>query len=178
MLTAFTLASSLALGTAATASASDPAFLGYGWPKSGSITVIPLNSWSYNSVWQPAMDQGMLNWNGSPAHILFSKTSKSPNTVVAASYTATWYGLNSPKTDWLIWSKLNSFQIQLNARTISRDAKNVPNFIQSVFAHELGHSVWLADNPPETWSLMNYSRDRNTVTKPASVDVTRVNTKY
>lgn len=72
-----------------------------------------------------------------------------------------------------------SFDITLNSRTISRDATNVSNFIQSVFVHELGHSIWLRDNPPTTSpSIMSHSRDRDTMTDPQTYDINAVNAKY
>ena len=54
------------------------------------------------------------------------------------------------------------------------------NIIQGVFAHELGHSLGLKDNPSTTLnlSLMNQDRNRNIVTEPTSFDAISVNMLY
>ena len=55
-------------------------------------------------------------------------------------------------------------------------------YVRSVFAHELGHTVGLADNPAgagdANGSLMNHGRDRNVVLGPTSFDITSVNMLY
>ena len=79
-------------------------------------------------------------------------------------------------------SRLITYRIILNSNTISRDAINFSDFVTSIFAHEFGHSIWLADNPSEAsgtnGSIMNHSRNRNTLTVPTSFDVASVNEKY
>lgn len=67
----------------------------------------------------------------------------------------------------------------MNSKALKKDATNISNFIQSVFVHELGHTIWLADNPITTSSsIMKYNRNRNTMTNPSAYDVEGVNMKY
>ncbi|SNS83021.1 CARDB protein [Anaerovirgula multivorans] len=143
-----------------------------GWPTS----VIPIRPYSYNSTWQTPMDTAISNWNNDEAKITFNKVSLSDNTVAAGQYDYDAYGkcFSTYKGD-----ELTKFEIQLNSRTISEDATNLSNFIQSVFVHELGHTIWLADNPNTTSSsIMKYSRNRNTMTKPQTYDIIHVKAKY
>lgn len=152
--------------------------LSYGWPKSGNPTTINLLSYTYNSVWLGPMLNGQVQWNNSSARVAFICNSTSSNTVTAASYADDWYGIN---TGTASGSTLTKFVIKLNSRTISRDATNISNFITSSMAHELGHAIWLADNPstgtPNS-SLMNHNRDRSTLIGPTSSDIARVNNHY
>lgn len=147
-------------------------FLTYGY----SSKTIPVKSYSYNATWQTPMDQSLANWNNAGAKISFTKSSSSSNTITAAQFNDTSYGVNYGSVSG---STLKSFRIELNSRTISADATNLSNFIQSVFVHELGHSIWLADNPDtSSASIMKYTRDRNSMTKPQTYDINGVKSKY
>ena len=147
-------------------------YLSFGWPSSN----IPIQEYDYNDVWQPAMDASLSNWNNSGAGITYSKVSSSDNTVTAAQYSYSDYGRRYRTYSG---SELLDYDIELNARTISEDATNFSNFVQSVFVHELGHNLWLDDNPDTTSSsIMKYSRDRNTMTNPQTYDVNSVKAKY
>jgi len=77
----------------------------------------------------------------------------------------------------------------MNSLTIPSHASlqgfNVSNIIESVFAHELGHTVGLEDgfsgNPiggGNNGSLMNHGRNRNIVRGPTAFDVESVNMIY
>ncbi|MEK3734249.1 MULTISPECIES: hypothetical protein [Paenibacillus] len=149
-------------------------YLNYGWPSS----TIPVKSYSFNSTWQAPMDQSLSNWNNAGAKVKFSKNSSSSNTISAAQYSWEAYGRNYATYSG---SKLTKFRIEMNARTISRDRQDgkFSNFVQSVFVHELGHSIWLSDNPnTSSSSIMKYTRNRNTMTKPQTYDINNVKAKY
>ena len=147
-------------------------FRSYGWPSA----TVPVKTYSYNSTWQTPMNQSVLNWNGTPTRIGFSKSSSSSNNIYASQYSWSDYG---KCTSTYTGSKITNYTIKLNSRTISADATNLSNFIQSVFVHELGHTIWLGDNPnTSSSSIMKYSRNRNSMTKPSSYDISSVNTKY
>lgn len=148
------------------------AFLSYGWPN----VVIPIKPYSYNNTWQSPMDASISNWNNAGAKITFNKDSTSNNTIIVDSYADSWLGLN---TGTHSGSQLTRFVIQLNSRTINLNATNFSNFVTSVFVHELGHSIWLADNPDTTCeTIMSYYRDRNTMTQPQVYDIRNVQLKY
>lgn len=98
-------------------------------------------------------------------------------TVRLESCTATWYGLyNRPAAD------LTAFSIQLNYRTITRDAPDDRRWVTSSSSHEFGHIFRMDDNPNTTsvslvddagagararQYLMKHSRDRTTVYGPS-----------
>ena len=150
----------------------DDRFLSYGWPSSS----VPMYPYSYNIIWQTAMDQSRSNWNNTSTPIDFYTSSGSSNMIYAAQYDWDAYGMMTPTTSG---SELTQFTIRLNSRRISEDATNISNFIQSVFVHELGHTIWLEDNPiTELSSIMKYNRDRDTMTNPSAYDVEGVNMKY
>ncbi|GAA3820661.1 hypothetical protein GCM10022226_46270 [Sphaerisporangium flaviroseum] len=127
-----------------------------------------IRPYSYNSSWQGPMDRSLSNWNATPTPAYISKSSGSSSSVVATSYSDTWYGLYSSYGSY--------FQIKLNSRTISGDASNFSNFVTSVFVHELGHGLSLAHN--DLTSIMNHGRNRNTLTTPQAHDNSDVNSYY
>ena len=154
---------------------SDGQYLSYGSPNN----TIYVYQYSYNSIWQTPMNQARNNWNTSSAPINFYISNSSNNIIDAASYEYTAYGYTYPLE--LSGSSLIKFKIEVNARTIAADANSgcLENFIQSVLVHELGHTIWLKDNPNTTSaSIMKHSRNRNTMTNPSSYDVTNVTAKY
>lgn len=83
------------------------------------------------------------------------------------------YGLCTRK-----WFLGYYYTIDINYRRIKEDASNLQNFIRSVTVHELGHVFSLSDNPGTTASIMSYSRNRNTMIQPQTIDITRVRNKY
>ena len=131
-------------------------------------------------TWKNAIQKSLNNWNSSKANVTFNMTfQNSFNFIIKGSYDYGAYGyMYSTLYDG---AKLKRFRIELNSKTIERDAKpgKLENFIQSVLVHELGHTIWLADNPStQRDSIMKYTRDRNTMTKPSTYDVDNVKSKY
>lgn len=130
-----------------------------------------LKPWSYNSTWQTPMNNARATWNSSSKLNIILDSSVA-STVTAASYSADWYG-------YYTYYSTGVRTIQLNSRTISRDATNVTNWIRSTFAHELGHGFCLADNPStSSASLMKHSRNRSTVYVPQTYDWTDINNHF
>ncbi|MEU6724103.1 hypothetical protein ABZ917_10365 [Nonomuraea wenchangensis] len=127
-----------------------------------------IRPYSYNSTWQGPMDRSLSLWNATATPAYIGKSSGSSSSVTAASYSDTWYGLYTSYGSW--------FQIKLNSRTISNDAVNFSNYVTSVFTHELGHALSLAHN--SLTSIMNHSRNRNSMVAPQSHDVSDVNSYY
>jgi len=137
-----------------------------------------MSVFSFNATWQAPMERAISNWNSRPTTVFFEQLSISNNTITAGSRVYTWYGLH---TAWHRAGIITRFTIDMNSRTISQDATNFSNFVTSVFAHELGHSIWLADNPAGTTangSIMNHNRNRNTLTTPTAFDVASVNIMF
>ncbi|AZQ33225.1 hypothetical protein EJ357_06980 [Streptomyces cyaneochromogenes] len=134
-----------------------------------------IRTYSYNPTWQGPLDNGIVNWNGTPTPAAIGKLSSSPNTLTATSYSDTWYGLftsSGPR------DSSRTFTIKLNSRTISRDATNFSNMVTRVFSHELGHGLSMADNPStSSSSIMKYTA-WNTLVKPTTYDIAEVNRIY
>lgn len=147
-------------------------FLNYGYPSS----TIPIRPYTYAAAWQGPMDTSLANWNNAGAKVQFVKSSSSSNTITVGSFNNTAYGVNYASVSG---NKVVNFRIELNTSTITTDASNLTNFIQSVFVHELGHSIWLGDNPTTSSpSIMSYTRNRNSMTKPQTFDINNVKSRY
>lgn len=145
--------------------------------KTGSVNVKKYSD-KYNDTWVSILNNGISAWNNSRANVSISKTSSSKNSIEAAQYDDTWYGLTT-QTYNIITGYTSEFVIKVNARTISADATNFDNFAKSTVTHEFGHVFWLCDNPNTSKSsIMKYSRDRNTMTTPQTFDIDNVNAKY
>lgn len=156
--------------------ASNDPYLTYG-SQSASINVKSYSN-LYNDTWVDILNAGRSAWNTSATPVWISTSSSSVNTIEAAQYDDTWYGICS-QTYNTSTGYTQKFSIKINARTISRDAVDFSNFAISTTAHEFGHVFWLCDNPTtSSSSLMKYTRDRNSMTKPQTFDVNNVTSKY
>lgn len=174
-LSSLVLIFTLLLSTTALVHAADP-YLNYG-SKSGKITVKNYSN-SYNSKWVSIINNARSAWNSSKAKVSISTSKSSKNKVEAAKFNDSWYGLCSQSYNTST-GYTTKFTIKVNARTISKDAKNFNSFAKSTVAHEFGHVFWLCDNPStKSSSLMKYSRNRNRLTTPQSFDIKNVNKKY
>lgn len=154
--------------------AADP-YMDYG-SETGTVSVQPYSE--SNDIWKSIINTGIANWNNSSANVSISVSSSSSNTISAASYDDSWYGLTT-QTYYTSTGYTISFVIQINSRKIFNDATNFSNFATSTVTHEFGHVFWLCDNPNTTMSsIMKHSRDRNTMTTPQQFDINNVNAKY
>jgi len=135
-----------------------------------------IQPYSYNSLWQPALDQALTNWFNTPTPAWIQKSSSASSWLTAAYLSDTWYGLYQPFGS----GSGRYFHISLNSRTIAGDASNFTNFVTSCFTHELGHGLSLNDNPPvaSTASIMRHDRNRNVMTTPQQYDINDVNNFY
>ncbi|WP_155127231.1 matrixin family metalloprotease [[Actinomadura] parvosata] len=140
------------------------------WNGTGQLIArIGLYPYNYNDTWQKPMNKALANWNATSSPADIYKNRNSGSTITVKSYRNTWYGHYTRCGDSCLYIKLNS-------RTINRDASNFSNYVTGVFVHELGHALNLAHN--STTSIMNSSRNRDTMTKPQSHDVSDVNAYY
>jgi len=151
-------------------------YLDYGYESAN----IYFNKYSYEQTWQTAMNKARNAWNTSSAPVTFSVKNKAVNriNVNELDETVDWYGVTTPSFSG---DKAVQYTIVLNKTKITADAKEgyLGNFIQSVLVHELGHVVWLEDNPitPRD-SIMKQTRDRNTMINPTDYDIENVTAKY
>jgi hypothetical protein len=137
------------------------------WGSQSPHINVPYNN--YNEAWRTPMDAAAIAWNGTPTLVTVGFLSSSSNKLLAASYSDTWYGTSSSANP-------GPFTIKLNSRTINRDATNFSNFVQSVLVHEYGH-IFCLDHTSQT-SIMNDTRNRNTMTTPQQFDIDEVNSVY
>ena len=121
--------------------AADP-YLSFG-SKTGNVNVKKYAD-KYNDTWVSVIDNGISAWNNSSANVSISKSSSSKNSIEAARYNDTWYGLTS-QTYNSSTGYTTKFTIKVNARTISEDATNFNNFAKSTVTHEFGHVFWLCE---------------------------------
>ena len=151
-----------------TTTSADPAFAH--WNGTGQdIASIHMYPYNYNSTWQTPMNKALANWNATSSPANFYKISNSGSTITVKSYSNTWYGTYQRCGGMCMY-------VRLNSRTINRDASNFSNFVTSTLVHEFGHALNLAHN--SLTSIMNTSRNRNSMTKPQSHDVADVNAYY
>ena len=164
----------LIIGYPITAYAADPYALS--GSESGSITVKSYSS--HNDTWISYIDNGIKAWNGSTAPVEISISSPSNNSIQAARYDDSWYGLCTKSYDETT-GYITKFAIQINARTIANAATSFSDFAESVIAHEFGHVFWLCDNPRTKLRTLMYSkRDRNVLKLPQTFDIDNVKAKY
>lgn len=166
------LAAAVAIGISAVTATPALAHFYSGGGASAHFTIKPYH---YNSSWMPPLNQSLRNWNATSTPAQVTKSSSSRSKLIAAQYSASWYGLYSPHGT----RKHRYFTIRVNARTIFNDAHRWSNFVTSVFTHEMGHRLSL--NDLNGWckrSLMSHCRNRNRMTKPQRHDVRDVRRYY
>ncbi|MCL2564152.1 MAG: hypothetical protein FWE08_09005, partial [Oscillospiraceae bacterium] len=166
-------------------------------------TTVPLQFLNNTSTgqggdWRPYMRRAMTNWNnamsgsGSTVRFVEAPLSVTPpmhNWVRRDNFTwdcyaqVTLFSFDPNSTGAVIVG----FDISMNRRTIGASTgwrpDAVPNWVSSVFGHELGHVLGLEDDPIRNTpnnSIMNTNRQRHLdqMTRPQPFDVTSVRILY
>lgn len=133
-----------------------------------NVNVISIRS---NSTYRSAYDSSVNDWQNAIRGVKFTQ-SISSNYINRVTVADTWYGIyRAYNRD--IYGRAHRFTIDINANRVPNNS----NFIKSVIAHELGHSLGLDHNQDRT-SIMSYNRDRYTIVKPNSDDVRGVKFFY
>lgn len=125
---------------------------------------------SVNDQWVGGFNTARSRWNSAGVGASIGYSGRSTANMTAGRYSDSWFGLYIPRNDWG-----NTFTIKVNARALSASSASNQywNWVLSTSTHELGHSLRLPDNPipgNPNGSLMNHSRNRNTVGWPTSYD--------
>jgi len=127
-------------------------------------------------IWQVAINDGVAAWNNSGAGTNISTRTggNSPHTITAESRAGvSWWGqvAGNPTAQGI----LNSSSITLNTRTIP----NTSEQRQFTVVHEIGHLLWLRDNPHSisNLSVMNYTSNTR-IAYPRAFDIRNVRFKY
>jgi hypothetical protein len=170
--TVATLGLALALGSATMTSASADYYSGGMPSRSWNVRAVGINS-----TWVGFLDTGRSHWNNSGAGTSLGRSTSAASTFTAARYDQSWFGLYSPSG---IRGINRTFAIKVNAKTLSEQSgSNMTAWSISTTTHELGHGLSLADNPnTSSSSLMKHSRNRTTVQRPQSYDVSEVERIY
>ncbi|RZT77941.1 matrixin [Micromonospora violae] len=163
------VAAALAVALAAVQAVPAPALAH--WNGTGQlIAYIGIYPYSYNSTWMTPLNRALSNWNATASPASFYKDTLSGSTLTVTNYSDTWYGYYQACGSSCMY-------VRVNSRTINRDASNFSNFVTSVVVHELGHALNLAHNSLSA-SIMNHSRNRNSMTTPQAHDIADVNAYY
>lgn len=153
-------------------------YSGTGMPRA----TFSVNRPNYSATWNSILANSEAAWNGATvANISRVNGSAAlyPNQTTVGNYTADWYGIYVRTYAHGGPSPGYRFSIRVNSRRISQDASNFSAFSRSVYTHELGHALNLSDNPTRSHaSIMNYSRNRNSMVTPQAYDRTSVNNHY
>lgn len=129
-----------------------------------------------NATWLPIITTACNSWTTSAgANIGTTATGSSFFIIEVDSYSWAAYGR------CIKWPQENvastSGRIEINARTINATT----NARRSTVAHEIGHLLWLSDNPAvsnDNNSLMAGGRNRETVFTPQPYDIQNVLFRY
>ena len=139
----------------------------YGWP----TTYIPIRD-ATSSRYTQIVKNSIKAWNKAIPGVYFYLDKNAPNTIYSGNYKDSWIGYYSYYTKN---NKTYKFNIYLNNRLLS---KRSFNYKQSTLVHELGHALSLADNPPDSPSIMRYDRNRNVLIAPTADDKAGVKKHY
>ena len=154
------------------ASAANADYFAGGMPsKKNSVKYVGINSTYVNQF-----NNARFRWNALSG-VTFGKSNSAKNTMTAARYSSSWYGLYTSKGPR---NNSRTFTIQVNVRSLqAASGGNMSKWIASTSAHELGHALSLKDNPNTSKSsLMKHSRNRSTAIGPQSYDVSEVKRIY
>ena len=129
-----------------------------------------------NPTWVACFDHGAGWWNGEAGARIWS-TSTAASTFTAGRYSQSWLGHYQGHG---IRHINRTFTIQVNARTLQEQSgAHMTQWMRSTCAHELGHSLSLADNPNTSQSsLMKHNRNRTTLQGPTAYDIREVERIY
>jgi predicted Zn-dependent protease len=140
------------------------------WHGVGQLyAAMEVRPYSYNPTWQAPIDRALANWNATATPVSITRYANSGSSITASSYSDSWYGHYQRCGD-------NCYYIRLNSRTISANASNFANFVTSTTVHEYGHALNLGHN--SVTSIMNTSRNRNSMIRPQQHDIDDVNAYY
>ena len=132
------------------------------------ISIQTVGTMANSSEWLPLINASASSWSSANANISITN-STAAHKIFVGNYADSWYGLT-------YWPNGNntSAVIKINARTCESNSANR----KSTITHEMGHVFGLNDNPPVSSdkSLMNHSRNRESIYVPQPFDI--MNVKY
>ena len=144
---------------------------------SSRTVTIRLKGTLASSIWLATINDSRDAWNSSGAGVsIYTTTSgSSPHTLEVDSF---YWDSAGRCTKYPLGNVVaTSSTIEINSRTTGTEI----NPRRSTVTHEMGHLVWLGDNPPVVAyndSLMHHYRNRETVFVPKTYDINNVRFKY
>ena len=146
-----------------------------------TFTLKRIGTTTNNTTWEPIIASSIFSWNvsGAGVNIFNTSTSASPHTIEVASFNTTWRGYCLPNPTS---GNITSSKIQINTNMVDNgsNSTNRDNYRKSTVAHEIGHLLWLQDDPPTTYNntLMHGNRDRGTIFTPQNYYINNVKFWY
>ncbi|MCL2400997.1 MAG: InlB B-repeat-containing protein, partial [Defluviitaleaceae bacterium] len=159
-------------------------------PSNLGTTVIPIRIAGNPAVnWRTGIQNGVANWNSTNTAIDFRFDDNAIDRVSASIWPYRFYGrvrlFHSGTTVVGFDIDVNTIEISHSRTLTNHTSQGIINFTTSVMVHELGHILGLRDGPSGSPvgggvnnSIMNYGRNRNTLLRPTSFDITGVNMIY
>ena len=137
------------------------AFITAGGSSNATFTLKCVGDLTINSTWLPLITDAATDWNGSDTNVdvtVVTSGSADYTIEVKDDYSGS-YG----------WFDPNNNSITINSLRLPTSSE----FRKSTIAHEVGHILWLNDNPPvedPDISIMHHSRDRYSIYEPQEYD--------
>ena len=138
------------------------------------FTLLLADANANSSIWKPIIESSVSAWNDSAAgvNINIITTGISDFEVYVAPIAENCFGATyAVEMD-------NNGNLE-DAFIVLNTNMTTTNIAQSVMVHEIGHLLWLADNPAQTVrTIMSYERDRTVMILPQKFDIYNVYYRY
>ncbi len=139
-----------------------------------NFTLLLANDTARNSTWKPIIEASATAWNncGAGVNIEVVSSGTSNIEIYVMDVNDTYYGVTYPDS---VGSGGNLIQSHIVINTTQSTTKTG----QSTTVHEIGHLLWLVDNPETTdKTIMSYGRDRKKMKEPQIFDIYNVYYRY
>lgn len=128
---------------------------------------------TYGNEFDDAVDA----WNATPTKVnIYTVAGTGNNWIHDDQYADSWWGLYVVKSRKWLFGDATKFEIRLNRTKLVNQSYGM---VKGVIAHELGHALWLGDNPPNVdKTIMSYLWVDDTSNTPQQDDINGVNDKW
>lgn len=135
-----------------------------------------------NDTWAPLIHAAVAAWNNANAGvsitIVDSNSTSCKVNIVVEEFTPMQDPRNEKHGECHKEFSIDTGEI-INATIRINSLLTSPNSAgMGVIVHEIGHLLWLDDNPPDASSIMRYDRNRNLIFLPQQSDIANVRFRY